>query len=152
EMRVVGHRIQTAGFSISVLSYLPGALVAPILYGESLQLFATDTTRRADSPEVAKAVGEAPPGGDGAAGDEKRAGDRRPVYESIHPFSEARETYYRFEGGDTVAVLHLPDRTVRVVRLRVTPRRWPTGPALLFSGDIDLDAERFHIVRMRGEL
>ncbi|MFS8638069.1 MAG: hypothetical protein FWJ74_08270 [Gemmatimonadota bacterium] len=151
EMRVVGHRIQTAGFSISVLSYLPGALVAPILYGESLQLFATDTTWQADSPEAAKAAGEAPPR-DATPGDEKRGRKRRPVYESIHPFSEARETYYRFEGGDTVAVLHLPDRTVRVVRLRVTPRRWPTGPALLFSGDIDLDAERFHIVRMRGEL
>lgn len=152
EQRVVGHRIQAASLSPSVLTYLRGALVAPILYGESLQLFATDTTRQADPPEGAKAAGAAAPRDDASGRDEERADKRQPAYESIHPFSEARDTYYRFEGGDTVAVLHLPERTVRVVRVRVTPRRWPTGPALLFAGDIDLDAERHHIVRMRGRL
>lgn len=152
EQRVVGHRIQTASLSVSVLTYFQGAFVVPILYGESLQLFAVDTTREADPSGVAKAAGEAPPRDDAAARDEKRARKRRPVYESIHPFSEARETYYRFEGGDTVAVLRLPERTVRVVRVRVTPRRWPAGRAFLFAGDIDLDADRLHIVRMRGQL
>ncbi len=150
EQRVVGHRVQMAGPSVSVLTYMQGTLLVPILYGETLQLFAV-----ADSVEGQDRDGDR---------DTDRVGDRdrgrgrggtrkqRPVYESIHPFSDGREAYYRYEGGDTVAVLRLPERTVRVVRVRVTPRGAPAGRVLLYSGDIDLDADRHQIVRMRGRL
>ena len=67
----------------------------------------------------------------------------------VHPPVDAVAT---FSGGDTVDVIQLPARTIAIVRVHVTPRNEPTRPTLLFEGDIDLDAERFHIVRMQGRL
>jgi hypothetical protein len=84
-----------------------------------------------------------------STGKRKRRGR---TYEAIHPLARQRESVYRFEGGDTVAVLQLPERTLRVVRVRVTPRRPPDRSVLLFDGDIDLDADRHQIVRIRGHL
>jgi hypothetical protein len=136
EQRVIGHRVQALGPSVSVLTYLRGTVFIPILYGERLLIFAPDST----------------PSAEAASRNDERPRKSRPTYESIHPFSEKRDAYYRFEGGDTVAVVHLPERTVTLVRVRVTPRRPPERRALLFAGDIDIDAERHHIVRMRGRL
>lgn len=127
EQRVVGHRVRAASPNVSALTYLQRGWLVPSLYGEWLRV--------------------------AAAQDSTRSGERRgSAYEAIHPFSSRRESVYRFEGGDTVAVLRLPDRTLRVVRVRVTPRRAPDGPALLFHGDVDLDADRHQIIRIRGRL
>lgn len=128
--RVVGHRVQSAGPNVSVISYMERGWTFPVLYGERMGLFGMDT-------------------------DDPRRGRRRrrgPVYQVVHPFSPERDRIYRFEGGDTVAVLRLPERDVRVMRIRVTPRRPPDGRVLAFHGDIDLDADRHQIVRMRGRL
>ena len=126
EQHIVGHRIQSAGPTWSVLTYLRSGWTFPVLYGERLGLFGLSA--------------------------EGRPQRRRPAYQVVHPFSAEREHTYRFEGGDTIAVLRLPDRHVRVMRIRVTPRRPPHERALAFHGDIDLDADRHQIVRMRGRL
>lgn len=128
--RVVGHRIQSAGPNVSVLTYMQQGWTFPVLYGERMGLFGMDT----DEPR------------------RERRERRGPVYQVVHPFSRERDRIYRFEGGDTVAVLRLPEREVRVMRIRVTPRRPPDGNVLAFHGDIDLDADRHQIVRMRGRL
>src|SRR5690606_8858506 len=128
--RVVGHRVQSAGPNVSVMSYMQQGWTFPVLYGERMGLFGMDT----DEPR------------------RERRRRRGPVYQVVHPFSRERDRIYRFEGGDTVAVLHLPERDVRVMRIRVTPHRPPDGRVLAFHGDIDLDADRHQIVRMRGRL
>ena len=71
---------------------------------------------------------------------------------AIHPFAVNRESVYRFTRGDTVDVIRLPDRTIPIVRVRVTPHAQPSLPTLLFEGDVDLDATRLHVVRMQGRL
>ena len=128
--RVIGHRVQSAGPNVSVMTYMEQGWTFPVLYGERMGLFGLDTgePRR------------------------ERRDRRRPVYRVVHPFSRERDRIYRFEGGDTVAVLRLPERDVHVMRIRVTPRRPPDGRILAFHGDIDLDADRHQIVRMRGRL
>ena len=126
---VIGYRSLSLGVNISALSYMRRGWTFPILYGEQLFL--------SGSPDA----------------EGRKDGERRgPRYETIHPLSAGRDSVYRFEGGDTVAVLALPERTVRVVRVRVEPRRAPARRVLLYHGDIDLDADRHEIVRMRGRL
>jgi hypothetical protein len=79
---------------------------------------------------------------------------------AVPPFAADRERYYRFTGGDTVATLRVgaggagdAARAIPIVRLYVEPRaEVPAPPAdvSLFSGEIDLDAARNVVVRMRG--
>jgi len=124
---VIGHRVQATSPNVSVLTSVRRGWLVPILYGEELRII----------PPPDSADGQA---------------RRRPVYRAVHPVSALRDSVYRFDGGDTVAVLALPERTLHVVRIRVTPRSAPPGRVLLFHGDIDLDADRYQIVRMRGRL
>lgn len=123
--RVIGHRVRAIGPNVSVLTYLRDGWLIPSLYGERFGLYAP-------APEPS---------------DSTRTRSRM-----LHPFGEDREAVYRFEGGDTVAVLALPDRTLRIQRIRVIPVRAPAERATLFHGEIDLDADRHQIVRMRGRL
>ena len=128
--RIIGHRVQSASPNVSVITYMHQGWTFPVLYGERMGLFGMDT-------------GEP----------QRRQRERRgPVYQVVHPFSHERDRIYRFDGGDTVAVLRLPERDVHVMRIRVTPHRPPDGRVLAFHGDIDLDADRYEIVRMRGRL
>ncbi len=69
----------------------------------------------------------------------------------VHPFASDRERFYRYTGGDTVLFLRLTDRTVPLIRVGVGVRRLPDSGAV-FSGEIDLDASSYQIVRMRGHL
>jgi hypothetical protein len=159
---IIGYRAQTAGPNVSAITYLERGWTLPVLYGEHMLLAGPDESP--DGPGAPDQPGKtepgdppAPPDPDAVRGpdeaDEPEDPDADPRRrEAIHPFSEGRDAIYRFEGGDTVAVLQLPERTVRVVRLRVTPRRAPEETALVFHGDIDLDADRHEIVRMRGRL
>lgn len=126
---VIGYRAHSAGMNVSALSYMNRGWTVPVLYGERLFLSGSPGTGRGVAAER-----------------------RSPRFDTIHPFSAGRDSVYRFEGGDTVAVLTLPERTVRVVRVRVEPRRTPARRVLMFHGDIDLDADRHEIVRMRGRL
>lgn len=68
----------------------------------------------------------------------------------VHPFAPDREKYYRFSGGDTVAVLHAGARSIPVVRIHVRPDFRGDTRLAAFDGEIDLDAQRSQIIRMRG--
>ena len=133
EQRVIGYRVRSVGVTMSSLSFARGAWTVPVLYGNRLSLFfgARDTIA-----------------------DPVRRSSRRPHRDSsviaIHPLAFNRERIYRFSGGDTVALIRMRSRTVAVRRIHVIPREASTRPVTVFHGEVDLDAERFHIVRMRG--
>ena len=127
-MHVVGYRAQSLGPSISTLSFLTG-WTEPSLYGERILLgaqFITDSSKYA-----------------------KRAA-KDPVI-AIHPFASDRDKYYRFSGGDTVTTLRSPGRAIPIVRIHVTPHLVSDTRFAAFDGEIDLDAVRHQIVRMRGQ-
>ncbi len=123
---LVGYRAQTLGFAPSTLSFFEIPWLVPVLYGDRLDLVRTDRP-------------------------ESRAG-RTVTVRAVHPFAADRARFYTFSGGDTVDVIRLPDRTIPLVRIHVTPRGQPDRNTRLFQGDVDLDANRLQIVRMRGRL
>ena len=132
DMHVVGYRNQSLGSPMSTLSYIRG-WTEPSLYGERLRMgtqFLPDSSSR-------------PPPSDS---------DRTDTLLAVHPFARDREQYYRYSGGDTVTVLRAGGRAITVVRLLVTPHLADSARFGAFSGEIDLDAERGQIVRMRGRL
>ena len=55
-------------------------------------------------------------------------------------------------GGDTVVTLVSNGRRIPLVAVHVAPRANPPGDAILFYGDMYLDADWKQIVRMRGRL
>lgn len=128
EMHVLGYRTQSLGSPLSTLSFVRG-WTEPSLYGERLRLgvqFARDSSRRVrDTTQTDTIV-------------------------AVHPFASDRERYYRFSGGDTLTVLRSGGRAITVVRVRTMPHLTDTTRFAAFDGEIDLDAERRQIVRMRG--
>ncbi|HEU4631096.1 MAG TPA: hypothetical protein VFS08_15195 [Gemmatimonadaceae bacterium] len=134
EQRVVGYRAQTAGFNVSMLSAFDQGWVIPVLYGNRMALFfGRDTTRGR--------------GGGGLRG--RRARDDSVL--AVHPFAEDREAVYRFTGGDTVATIRLRGRDIPIVRVHVEPRARLPERTFVFRGDVDVDAVRHQIVRLRGQ-
>jgi hypothetical protein len=127
DQRVVGYRTQAVGPTFSLMTMF-GGWTTPTLYGNRLQLGVTP-----------RSVAIAPAGATTAG-------------LTTHPLSETREEYYTFSGGDTAVVLYSRGRRIPVVNVRVTPRPGFAGSALLFAGDLHLDAERKHLVSMRGRL
>lgn len=130
DMHVVGYRSQSLGAPISTLSFVQG-WTEPTLYGDRLMLGVQ--------------LG-APP--DPKAKTKKRAGS---WIVAIHPFSSDRDRYYKFSGGDTVVVMRTAVRSIPLVRVHVTPRLGDADRLAAFEGEIDLDADRLQIVRMRGQ-
>ncbi len=122
DLHVIGYRAQTVGVPYSSLSIVRGWTV-PTLYGERLSLGAYMT----------------------------RA-NRRDTLLTVHPFAADRDQYYRFTGGDTVTTLRIGDRSVPIVRIRVLPHFQGDTRLAAFDGEIDLDATRLQIVRMRGQM
>jgi hypothetical protein len=134
EQRVVGYRSQSVGFTLSAVGMFRQAWTVPSLYGNRIALLLgqPDSAARGDMPR-------------------RRRARRGAATTAIHPFASDRERVYRFSGGDTVATLRPGGREIAIARIHVEPR--PDGitrPTTLFRGDIELDAERAHIVRMRG--
>lgn len=127
DQRVIGYRNQALGPTFSLMSIF-GGWTTPTLYGNRLRLGVS-------------------PAATGAA--RNRTTD---ASLAIHPLTESRDRYYRFEGGDTVATLHTRSRRIPVVRIVVRPRAAIGGDAILFAGDVDLDGDRRQVVRMRGRL
>ena len=130
EMHVVGYRNQSLGSPFSTLSYIRG-WTEPSLYGERLRMgaqFVPDSNSRRPASDTV----------------------RRDTLVAVHPFARDREQYYRYSGGDTVTVLRSGGRAITVVRLVVTPHLADSARFAAFNGEIDLDAERGQIVRMRG--
>ena len=121
DLHVVGYRSQNVGVPYSTLS-LVQAWTVPTLYGERLSL--------------------------GAYLSRFRGGD---TLKAVHPFAADRDQFYRFSAGDTVATLRSGPRSISVVRIRVRPNLRTATRLGLFDGEIDLDAERAQIIRMRGQ-
>jgi hypothetical protein len=122
DLHVIGYRSQTVGVPYSSLTIVRGWTV-PTLYGERLSLGAYMT----------------------------RA-NRRDTLTVVHPFAADREQYYRFSGGDTVTTLRVGGRAVPIARIRVHPDFHHETRFGAFDGEIDIDATRFEIVRMRGQM
>jgi hypothetical protein len=133
EQHLVGYRSQSIGPSMATIGFFRSSWAVPALYGNRLSLlFGTDSTR--SGPARARA----------------RANARTSTpYVAVHPLAVDRERYYRFTGGDTVLELRVDNREIRIARVDVTPR--PDVPAgTYFTGEVDVDVERRHVVRMRG--
>lgn len=128
DMHIVGYRSQGVGVPYSTLSFLRG-WTEPSLYGERVRL-------------GAEFVGNS---------DSTTSKARSDTVIAVHPFAADRDGYYRFSGGDTVTVLRSGTRVITVVRLHVVPRLRDSTRLAAFEGEIDLDAERQQIVRMRGQ-
>jgi hypothetical protein len=126
---MTAYRARQAGPSMSALAVLRKAWTIPMLYGNGFGgLF----------------------GEDGGPASGKRAGAASSI--AVHPFGPHGERVYAFAGGDTIAVLHTERRTIPVVRVLVEPRREQAAwPVVVFRGEIDLDADRGEIVRLRGQ-
>jgi len=136
EQHVVGYRSQSVGVTVSAVGLFRQAWTVPILYGNRIALFFGQP--------------EPPVAGDQHQG--RHARHRRAATTlAVHPFSDDRERVYRFSGGDTVVTLRPGGRDIPIVRVRVDPRpAHAVAPTVVFRGDIELDAERAQIVRMRG--
>lgn len=128
DQRVIGYRSQSVGPTFSLMSIF-GGWTTPTLYGNQLQLGVTSAT------SSNKTIN---PGNTSFA---------------IHPLAANRNSYYVFQGGDTaVTLFSTSGRKIPLVRVRVSPRPDAVGDAILFYGDIYLDADRKQIVRMRGRM
>jgi hypothetical protein len=139
EQHVTGYRAQSIGIQFATIGFFRNAWVVPSLYGNRLSLlFGVDTTRRRVG------IGGSRPSASG--GD---ANPRTPLI-AVHPLSVDRESLYRFSGGDTVEHLKVGDRDIRIVRVLVEPKAALPYRIVVFSGELDLDADRRHVVRMRG--
>src|SRR5437773_1454521 len=127
DQRVIGYRHQSIGPTFSLMSFFGGWTI-PTLYGNRLQLGVTS----ASDPNRVMSAG------------------RRSL--AVHPLAPNRDQYYLYEGGDTAVTLYSNARRIPIAHIRVRPRPNAAGDAILFLGDIYLDADWKQIVRMRGRL
>ena len=121
DLHVIGYRSQTVGVPYSTLSVIR-AWTVPTLYGERLSLGAYVARPNA-----------------------------RDTLTAVHPFAADRDQFYRFSGGDTVTTLRVGARSIPIVRIRVRPHFQGETRLGAFDGELDLDATRLQIVRMRGQ-
>ncbi|HYW30044.1 MAG TPA: hypothetical protein VE869_00960 [Gemmatimonas sp.] len=131
DQRVTGYRAQRVGFNVSMLSAVRTGWLNPTLYGNRLRVRA-----RANSPATRVNSGMRRDGSD--------------TLPAVHPLATDRERFYRYSGGDTIVTLRSGERTIPIARVRVQPRTDVSGQVLLFDGELDLDASRGALVRMRG--
>jgi hypothetical protein len=130
EQAVTGYRSQAIGASFSSLGFFTSGWAIPSLYGNRLALlFGRDTTAASRRRN------------------RRRATD--PLF-AVHPLAADREKYYRFTGGDTILTMRAGTREIPIVRVEVKLRKDVPARSVVFLGELDLDATRRHIVRMRG--
>jgi hypothetical protein len=129
DMHVLGYRTQSIGSLISMMSFAQG-WTEPSLYGERLTL---GVQILSDTSPLRR----------------RRPGSNQII--AVHPFAADRELFYRYSGGDTIVVMHTLGRTIPIVRLHVKPHLRDSTRFAAFDGEIDLDADRRQIVRMRGQ-
>ena len=139
DLRVVGYRSESVGVPYSALSFARSWTI-PHLYGDRLTL-GVDFS----------AIGGGSQGSDSARKPRGRAAD---TLHAVHPLASDRERFYRYSGGDTIASLRSRDRSIPIVRVHVTPLFDSAAKEIrigAFEGEIDFDAVRHQIVRMRGQ-
>ncbi|HVT39746.1 MAG TPA: hypothetical protein VHE78_11915 [Gemmatimonadaceae bacterium] len=151
EQHLVGYRSQSRGAQFASIGLFRYPWVVPSLYGNRLALvFGRDTTRRGPPPAVAGG-GRATDPAQRPAGERVTTSRRQPgTTYAMHPLGADRERLYRFSGGDTVENLKVGDRVIRIVKLEVLAKEPLPPRTTVFTGEIDLDADRKHMVRMRG--
>jgi hypothetical protein len=143
DLHVVGFRSQSIGAPYSALTWTRMWTV-PTLYGNRLLIgFNEGLAWKRDTAEVRRRAER--------AGKAARDTTRDP-YRVVHPLSVDRDRFYRFRGGDTVAQLYHGDRVIRIVRVDVEPVKGPRSNFAAFRGELDFDADRHQLVRMRGRL
>ncbi len=153
DQHVVGYRAQQSGPNVSMLSVFQTGWLQPALYGNRLSIRTNSPapSKRSSTPgtDSSKATATVNP----QAKAPRRAAtrtDSASFVTAVHPLAADRDRYYTFAGGDTVVSITLTDRTIPIAHVRVTPRRDLKGPIVLFEGDLDLDASRGTLVKMRG--
>ncbi|WP_396224297.1 hypothetical protein [Gemmatimonas sp.] len=132
DQRVVGYRSQQLGANVSMLSLFETGWLNPSLYGNRLRVRPRSSNSRAQAASVSR-------GRDGT--------DTLPA---VHPLATDRDRYYDYRGGDTVVVMQAGDRRIPIAHVRVQPREGITDKVVLFDGEMDLDASRGTLVRLRG--
>ncbi len=130
QQTVTGYRSQSIGSSFSSLGFFRSGWAIPSLYGNRLALLFGRDTSSAERRRNRRRGGE-------------------PLY-AVHPLAEDRERYYRYVGGDTIITMRVGHREIPIVRIEVSLREDVPARSIVFLGEIDLDAKRRHIVRMRG--
>ena len=131
DQHIVGYRAQQTGPNISMLSVFQTGWLNPVLYGNRLRVRSNSSRRT--SP--------------GRAGTRSDGADTLPA---IHPLAVDREQYYRYTGGDTIVTMRAGDRVIPIAHVRVQPRLDVKSAMVLFDGEMDLDASRGTLVRLRG--
>ncbi|MEO7995833.1 MAG: hypothetical protein ABI852_00225 [Gemmatimonadaceae bacterium] len=130
EQHITGHRSQQLSVSVSALSFMNAAWITPVLYGNRMR---TRVGTPGDSTRT------------------RRGGNRAPdTIAVIHPLAVDRERYYTYSGGDTIVILRSDQRQIPIVRVHVEPRADLLDTVAIFVGDMDLDASRGTLVRLRG--
>lgn len=130
EQVVTGYRSQAVGTTFATLGLFRVGWAIPSLYGNRLALlFGRDTTEAVRRRR------------DGRGGD--------PLY-AVHPLAEDRDRYYRYAGGDTIITMRVNGREIPIVRVEVQLRDDVPDRSVIFLGELDLDATRRQLVRIRG--
>lgn len=139
-LHVVGYRSASVGVPYSALSFTRSWTI-PSLYGDRLMLgvdiVGGNWSRRPASKRDSL----------------KERSSPRVFFQAIHPLAIDRSRFYRFDGGDTIAFVRSGDRVIPISRVRVTPVLDSIGrdtTITAFDGEIEFDASRHQIVRMRG--
>ncbi|MEX2154988.1 MAG: hypothetical protein WD825_16715 [Gemmatimonadaceae bacterium] len=140
ELHIIGFRSQSLGAPYSALTFTKMYTV-PTLYGNRLVIGMNDGIQysRADTLRARKRR-------------QRDTTSGRDRYRSIHPLASDRDAYYRFTGGDTVTTVYSLGRAIRIARVHVEPVKRPTSNFGAFVGELDFDADRYQLVRMRVRL
>ncbi len=157
DQRVQGHRMQQLGANVSMLSVFRVGWLNPTLYGNRMRSRQTSnandsagaTARDSNATDNA-ARDSAARGRLGNAGATSGSAADADTTVVVHPLATDRDSWYRYTGGDTLVTLRVGARTIPIVRVQVDVREGLTEPATLFRGDMDLDASRGTLVRLRG--
>lgn len=131
DQRVIGYRAQRTGFSISMLSAVRTGWLNPTLYGNRLRIRTSSGNRAARAAESMRRDGS-------------------DTLQAVHPLATDRDRFYTFSGGDTVVTMRTGTRAIPIVHVRVRPREDVKERVLLFDGELDLDASRGALVKLRG--
>ena len=132
EQHLTGHRSQQLNVSVSALTWLNEAWLSPTLYGNRLR------TRVSQ------------PGKSGRRGLVRGSSRIADTIAIVHPLAIDRARYYAYTRGDTLVTLSSGERRIPIVRVHVEPRADLHDTVTVFVGDMDLDATRGTLVRLRG--